>query len=279
MKDLNKVIYEGIVYVKVADLTLIFEDISLYRIKKEIERQGLETTKLKGFGNGLFISERQASMLVIDEMSVMLSTKVKTINDELKMVQLASTLLNVDEVMIDNSLKHKIEEFDKIEDYVIEDKSNDDDYKEIRQFNENMKKEGLAYRRVRIDMKNTNIYTYSDALQFESKIDVIVDKDMNIYSRPYYSYYAVEGDTLYIDWNETDTDDLCEDFNIHLSAIYGDIEIDEKKIIENIYRSMSESGIKITDMSDWYEIGGIEIEDRALAMLMNKDTLITGISY
>ena len=274
MNELNKVIYEREVYLKVNDLVQVFEGVSLYRIKNEIKKQGLQTTKLKGFGNGLFITEKQASMLVIDDKSRLFSTKIKTVNEEIKETILFNKIFGAEGSLAESMLQGAIEKFEKIEDYVIEEPKkvdNDED-----DFNKQFKEENLAFRQVNISLRNTNI----GRERSETCISVIVDKDSNIIcDTPYNDCFEVQDDMLHIDFTEDWTDDVWKDYTKHVPVNYGydEVKVDINKILKQILMGIKD--IQVVDVGEWYNIGVMELGVLELIMLLNKDTLITGVKF
>ena len=277
MKELNKVVYEREVYLKVNDLVEVFEGVSLYKIKNAIKKQNLETRKLKGFGNSNFISEKQASMLVVDGKSRLFSTKIRTINEELKETILFNRIFGAEGSVGETMLQETIEKFEKIEDYIIEESINDIEVdNEDEDFNKQFEKENLAFRQVDISLRNTNVSERS-----ECSISVIVDKDSNIIcNTPYNNCFEVQDDILHINCTEEWTGDVYEDYVKHIPVEYGydKTEIDVAKILKQIYIGIKD--IKATDFGDLYDIENMEISELELLMLLNnKDTLITGVKY
>ena len=277
MNELNKVIYEQVVYLKVNDLTQVF-GASLYKIKNEIKKQGLQTTKLKGFGNGLFISEKQASMLVIDGKSKLFSTKIRTVEEELRTTILLNKMFGTEGSAGESMLQEAIDKFEKIEDYVIEESINDIevDNDDDEDFNKQFEKENLAFRQVDISLRNTNV-----SEQSECSISVIVDKDSNIIcNTPYTECFELQDDILHLDATEEWTGDVWKDYVKHIPGEYGydKTQVDVAKILKQIYIGIKD--IKVTDFGDWYDIENMEISELELLMLLNnKDTLITGVNY
>lgn len=49
MTMINRVVFDNEIYYKVKDLTELYTTATLYKIKKEIKTQGIETTVLEGY--------------------------------------------------------------------------------------------------------------------------------------------------------------------------------------------------------------------------------------
>ncbi|MCR8744499.1 hypothetical protein [Romboutsia lituseburensis] len=82
---INRIIYSNKVYYKVKDLVEMYDNkFSLYKIKKVMKEQGIATTKLKGYGNALFIEETNIAMIEIDGAITVMETKFKDRKQELK---------------------------------------------------------------------------------------------------------------------------------------------------------------------------------------------------
>ena len=272
MNELNKVIYEQEVYLKVNDLVEVFEGVSLYRIKNAIKKQGLETRKLKGFGNSNFISEKQASMLVIDGKSRLFSTKIRSVDSEIKETVMLNKMFGAEGSVAENMIEETIKKFEKIEDYVVEEPKkvdNEDD------FNKQFKEENLAFREVNISLRNTNVGERS-----ESCISLIVDKESNIIcDTPYNDCFEIKDGILHINPTEDWSEDLYKDYLKHIPVEYGynDVTVNVVKILKQIYRAIKD--IKLDGIGDWYNIEIMDIGRLELIMLLNKDTLITGVTY
>lgn len=71
---LNRVIYGGQVYYKVNDVAVLF-DLSQYKMKKTLEKQGIEKGKLAGFGRTLFILEKNVGKIEIGGEVTIIETK------------------------------------------------------------------------------------------------------------------------------------------------------------------------------------------------------------
>ncbi|OSY03797.1 hypothetical protein [Bacillus mycoides] len=71
---LNRVIYGGQVYYKVNDVAVLFE-LSQYKMKKVLEKQGIEKGKLAGFGRTLFILEKNVGKIEIGGEVTIIETK------------------------------------------------------------------------------------------------------------------------------------------------------------------------------------------------------------
>ena len=272
MKELNKIIYEQKVYLKVNDLVQVFEGVSLYKIKKEIKKQGLQTTKLKGFGTSLFISEKQASMLIVDGKSRLFSTKIRTVDEEIRTTMLLNRMFATEDSLGETMLQEAINKFEEIENYVIEEPTKVDDEDD---FNNKFKEENLAFREVNISLRNTNVGERS-----ESCISIIVDKDSNIITdTPYNNCFEIKGNILHINPTEEWKGDVWKDYLKHIPAQYGynDVTVDVVKILSQIYGAIKD--IKLDSIGDWYNIELMEIGKLELIMLLNKDTLITGVNY
>lgn len=73
---INRVIFEGKVYYKVADLAELF-DVSVYKMKKAIKAQDIET-RLKGFGRVLFVLEENVCKIELNNEIKILETDFTT---------------------------------------------------------------------------------------------------------------------------------------------------------------------------------------------------------
>ncbi|MGG1164803.1 hypothetical protein [Bacillus mycoides] len=73
---LNRVIYGGQVYYKVNDLGVLF-GLKRYKMKKTLERQGIETAILKGFGRTLYILEDNVGKIEIGGEVTIIKTEFK----------------------------------------------------------------------------------------------------------------------------------------------------------------------------------------------------------
>ena len=169
-------------------------------------------------------------------------------------------------------LEEAIEKFEQISDYVVEEPKEVDDYDLNKQF----KEENLAFREVNISLKNTNL----GREQSETCISVIIDKDSNIICDTPYNYaYEVQDDMLHIVCTEDWTDDVWKDYTKHVPVNYGydEVKVDINKILKQILMGIKD--IQVVDVGEWYNIGIMEIGNLDLIMLLNKDTLITGIKY
>ncbi|KMQ15292.1 hypothetical protein [Bacillus mycoides] len=71
---LNRVIYGGQVYYKVNDVAVLF-DLSQYKMKKTLDKQGIEKGKLAGFGRTLFILEENVGKIEIGGEVTIIETK------------------------------------------------------------------------------------------------------------------------------------------------------------------------------------------------------------
>ncbi|MEJ9302021.1 hypothetical protein ABEW33_23345 [Priestia megaterium] len=71
---LNRVIYGGKVYYKVVDLAVLF-DLSNYKMNKIIEKQEIKAEPLDGFGRIRFVSEQEASKIVVNNEVTILKTE------------------------------------------------------------------------------------------------------------------------------------------------------------------------------------------------------------
>ncbi|KUH46056.1 hypothetical protein M2E15_2920 [Bacillus mycoides] len=73
---LNRVIYEGQVYYKVNDVAVLF-DLSQYKMKKTLEKQGIKKGKLAGFGRTLFILEKNVGKIEVGGEITIIETEFK----------------------------------------------------------------------------------------------------------------------------------------------------------------------------------------------------------
>lgn len=73
---LNRVIYGGQVYYKVNDVAVLF-DLSQYKMKKTLDKQGIEKGKLAGFGRTLFILEENVGKIEVNNNDKVKITKTE----------------------------------------------------------------------------------------------------------------------------------------------------------------------------------------------------------
>jgi len=268
LKDINKVIFNKEVYYRVNDLTGIFE-VSLFKIKKTILKMELETAKLKGFGNGLFIKEKDVNKIVINEKSVMLSTKVKVLNEELKMTKLLNKIFQPGEEVEKELINDSINKFIEIEDYEIEKIEEPELTKEDAEFNKEMEDKNLAYRKVHVGLKT--MYGLSG-------VNVLIDKDSNIIGTPYYNYFEVKDDKFYIDWNEKCSENIECNYDIVVPLNMGTVEVDEDKVCKELMRIAYSRDFDDDDFGRIYK-NNIRLYNEEISILQHKDTMFTKIIY
>ncbi|MED4267335.1 hypothetical protein [Priestia megaterium] len=74
---LNRVIYNGVVYYKVADLAELF-DVSVYKMRKAIKEKNIGE-KLKGFGRMVFVSEENVALISVNCKTAVVKTDIKEV--------------------------------------------------------------------------------------------------------------------------------------------------------------------------------------------------------
>lgn len=82
---LNRVIYGGEVYYKVADLAELFES-SVYKMRKAVKELEIGE-RLEGFGRMVFVSEKNVALIDVDCKTVKLKTKIKEAGNKFLEVQ------------------------------------------------------------------------------------------------------------------------------------------------------------------------------------------------
>ena len=86
---INRTIFNGQVFYRIADLALLF-DVSAYKMRKAIKEQNIETTRLKGFGRCVFVLEADISKInVYGEMKVLKTEFTVEPVRETKVVEIA----------------------------------------------------------------------------------------------------------------------------------------------------------------------------------------------
>ncbi|WP_197207604.1 hypothetical protein [Cytobacillus firmus] len=75
---INRLIYNGKVYYKVADLAQLF-DVSIYKMRNSIKKQGIGAPlpKGSGYGRAVFVLEENVAKIDVNGKSVIVKTKVK----------------------------------------------------------------------------------------------------------------------------------------------------------------------------------------------------------
>ncbi|RDY26803.1 hypothetical protein CHL78_012085 [Romboutsia weinsteinii] len=149
---INRLIYDGQVYYKVNDLVHVYGNkYSIYKIKKAIKESGIKVSKLKGYGNSLYIRESEVSMLEIDGSVVVMETKIKDRVETFKTSLSANSFVNlltkmdssINEDMVHKSLEYTDAEMKKEIKFKKYDKNIEEKYEEL---NSKLEKEGCQER-------------------------------------------------------------------------------------------------------------------------------------
>jgi len=268
--DLNKVIFSGKIYYKVNDLTLLFEGVSLYKIKKVINEMELETVKLKGFGTGNFILETDVNKLIINEQSVFLSTKVRVLSDEVKMTKLLNKMFAPTEKIANELVEKKINKFVSEEDFIIEETKEVKTIEENKEFNKEMELENIGFRKVFVCLKT----------QYKTTgINVLIDKDSNIVGSPYDNRYLVANNRFYINNTEEYSENPEVDYDLKLPLVTGIVEVNEDKIIRQLMEFAYDNNYEPDDFGGRVYANKFHLCDDDVYDLQHKNTLFCGIKY
>lgn len=152
---INRLIYNKEVYYKVNDTVLVFENkFSIYKIKKAIKEQGVETYKLKGFGNSIWIKENDLSMLEIDGAVTLMETKFicrkERLESHISIGAFLNTFLRLsNEEILEKALKHTDGDLDGFE---KTDTVKDDNRITVETLNKTLEEFGYEERVVSIDV-------------------------------------------------------------------------------------------------------------------------------
>ena len=280
---MNKVIYEKQIYYKISDIADKLK-LSLYMTKKQIDTLGIQVSKLKGFGTGLFIEERQACKLISKYGdSLLLGTKIRTKEEVIKDTYFISSLVShCNEDCVNEKIEQELEKYDAQEDY-IEIKEELTTYeieedKEIQEMNKKFEEADIALKGLTIKLMNPTINDDDNVLIH--KVNFIIDKDSNVVSDiPYYKHFEIQKDKLYINWNEQETGILDIDYDQVINIEYGKVQnIDIEKILKQLVQIAYSNDFKDTLFDDCMEVSinntKLIISDKFLQMLRHKDTKI-----
>ncbi|MGL6107640.1 hypothetical protein [Romboutsia sp.] len=159
---INRIIYSNKVYYKVKDLVEVYDNkFSLYKIKKVMKEQGIATTKLKGYGNALFIEETNIAMIEIEGAITVMETKFKdrkqSLKSEINMASLSNFMFR-DMLPIKSNeemIKEVLEKVDESMDKPI--KFEEDNLKKDRgiqplELNEVLSKNGIEERFIGVEL-------------------------------------------------------------------------------------------------------------------------------
>jgi len=268
--NINKVIYDKEIYVRVNDLTELFKGVSLYKIKKTIAEMGIETVKLKGFGNGLFIREKDVNKIIIDGKSVILSTKVRVLSDEIKMTKLLNKMLTPSEEIAKQLIADKVSEFIEEDDYVIEEAEQPKAIEENKEFNKEMEENNLAYRKVFVGLKT---------MYGKLGVDLLIDQNSNIVGNPWDNSYEVANDKFYIGNNENYSGNPEEDYSLALPLQTGTVIVNEDKIVKQLMEFAYSNSYECDGSGGRIYANKVNLVDDDIFYLQHKDTMFTGVVY
>ncbi len=284
-----RLFFEGIVYYQVADLHLMFE-VSKGKIKKELELQEAETKVIKGFGRKKWISEIELNKLVIDGLIADSGTTVKCkeleMRNSLDLTSFFNQLSQQPEEVANNMMLNSLRRVNKGFEGETFTEEEDRWFPELVEANKELIKQNLAFRFVRIDLKNctTDIAGYRDGRADKKDLNVLVDKDMNILDAKmgYINKgFEVFEDRLLFDCNENwYSENPLNWYDKNTSIKYGNVVIDENKIIESILKEINKEDFTLenTGCDVEFTTEVLQIPAECQLLLKHKDTLITRIT-
>lgn len=169
---INRLIYNNKVY---------YNKISIYKIKKTIKEQEINTTKLKGYGNSTWIEETDLCMLEIDGAITVMETKIKdrqeTIESKVSMASLMNIFRRKNALYNEEMIKEIMEETENEmmnfnNDYVPHSSNN----LEIGTLNKRLEEFGYEERAIGVEI----LYKDNEGKIKTETVSVVVDNNDNL---------------------------------------------------------------------------------------------------